>query len=56
MPTSGRILNISSYLVKTPHSDKDSGYVLKIPARDVGKVRALVSDHIYPTLKYKIGL
>ena len=48
--------DISSYLVKTPHSDKDRGYVLKIPARDVGKVRALVSDHIYPTLKYKIGL
>ena len=44
---------ISSYLVKTPHSDKDRGYVLKIPARDVGKVRALVSDYIYPTLKYK---
>ena len=22
----------------------------------VGKVRTLVSDHIYPTLKYKIGL
>jgi LAGLIDADG DNA endonuclease family len=47
---------ISSYLVKTPHSDKDRGYVLKIPAKDVGKVRALVSSHIYPTLKYKIGL
>ena len=48
--------DLSSYLVKTPHSDKDRGYVLKIPARDVGKVRALVSDYIYPTLKYKIGL
>lgn len=48
--------DISSYLVKTSHSDKDRGYVLKIPSRDVPKVRALVSDHIYPTLKYKIGL
>lgn len=48
--------NISSYLVKNPHSDKERGYVLKIPNRDVGKVRTLVSDHIYPTLKYKIGL
>lgn len=48
--------NISSYLVKTPHSDENRGYVLKIPARDVSKVRALVSDLIYPTLKYKIGL
>jgi hypothetical protein len=48
--------NISSSLIKTPHSDKDRGYILKIPAKDVSKVRALVSDHIYPTLKYKIGL
>ena len=47
---------ISSYLVKTPHSDKDRGYILKIPARNINKVRELVSDHIYPTLKYKIGL
>ena len=47
---------IYSYLVKTPHSDKDRGYILKIPARNVNKVRELVSDHIYPTLKYKIGL
>ena len=48
--------NISSYLVKNPHSDKERGYVLKIPNKDVGKVRTLVSDQIYPTLKYKIGL
>ena len=48
--------NIFSYLVKNPHSDKERGYVLKIPNKDVGKVRTLVSDHIYPTLKYKIGL
>ena len=48
--------DISSYLVKNPHSDKERGYVLKIPNRDVGKVITLVSDHIYPTLKYKIGL
>ena len=48
--------DISSYLVKTNHSDKDRGYILKIPARNVNKVRELVSDHIYPTLKYKIGL
>ena len=48
--------DLSSYLVKTPHSDKDRGYILKIPARNVNKVRELVSDHIYPTLKYKIGL
>ena len=38
--------DISSSVVKTPHSDKERGYVLKISARDVGKVRALVSDHI----------
>ena len=48
--------DLSSYLVKTPHSDKDRGYILKIPARNINKVRELVSDHIYPTLKYKIGL
>ena len=48
--------NISFYLVKNPHSDKERGYVLEIPNKDVGKVRTLVSDHIYPTLKYKIGL
>lgn len=48
--------NISSYLVKTLHSNKDRGYILKIPARDVSKVQALVSNHIYPSLKYKIGL
>jgi hypothetical protein len=48
--------NISSYLVKTPHSYKDRGYILKIPAIDVSKVQALVSNHIYPSLKYKIGL
>nr|YP_010721244.1 LAGLIDADG homing endonuclease [Cyathus striatus]WDS46395.1 LAGLIDADG homing endonuclease [Cyathus striatus]WDS46430.1 LAGLIDADG homing endonuclease [Cyathus striatus] len=48
--------NISSYTVKSPHSEKDRGYIIKIPAREVSKVRELVSDHIYPTLKYKIGL
>ena len=48
--------DLSSYLVKTPHSDKDRGCILKIPARNINKVRELVSDHIYPTLKYKIGL
>ena len=48
--------DLSSYLVKTTHSDKDRGYILKIPARNINKVRELVSDHIYPTLKYKIGL
>ena len=48
--------DLSSYLVKTPNSDKDRGYILKIPARNINKVRELVSDHIYPTLKYKIGL
>lgn len=48
--------NISYYLIKTPHSDKDRGYILKIPHKDIIKVRTLLSDHIYPTLKYKIGL
>lgn len=48
--------DIYSYLVKTPHSDKDRGNVLKIPAKNVGKIIALVSSNIYPTLKYKIGL
>lgn len=48
--------NISSYLIKISHSDKDRGYILKIPNKDIIKVRTLVSDHIYPTLKYKIGL
>ena len=43
-------------MVRTPHSDKERGYVLKIPTMDVGKVRTIVSYHIYPTLKYKIGL
>lgn len=46
---------ISSYTVKTAHSDKERGYILKIPAKDVYKVKALVSDHIYSSLKYKIG-
>ena len=48
--------NISSYLVKTTHAENDRGYIIKIPAREVIKVRELVSDHIYPSLKYKIGL
>ena len=48
--------NISSYLIKNPHSDVERGYVLKIPSKDVIKVRELTSDHIYSTLKYKLGL
>nr|YP_010846165.1 LAGLIDADG homing endonuclease [Cyathus stercoreus]WEV87352.1 LAGLIDADG homing endonuclease [Cyathus stercoreus] len=48
--------NISCYTVKSTHSENDRGYIIKIPAREVNKVRELVSDYIYPTLKYKIGL
>ena len=48
--------NISSYLIKSPHSDKKRGYILKIPNKDVTKVRLLVQDHIYLSLRYKIGL
>lgn len=48
--------DISSYLIKTTHSDPERGYIIKTPGRDVWKVRTLVSSHIYPSLKYKIGL
>lgn len=47
--------NISSYLIKNLHSDTNRGYIIKIPSKEVHKVRELVSDHMYPTLKYKIG-
>lgn len=47
--------NISSYLVKTPHSEIDRGYIIKIPAREMTKVRELVSEFVYPSLKYKLG-
>jgi len=48
--------NISSYLIKQPHSDNNRGYIIRIPARDVPKVRELVSPFVYPSLKYKLGL
>ena len=48
--------NISSYAIKTPHSEEDRGFNIKIPAREVYKVRELVTNYIYPSLKYKIGL
>ena len=46
---------ISSYLVPTK-KNSDRGFILKIPARDVHKVRAVVSHLILPTLQYKLGV
>ena len=50
--------NISSYLTRGrgKHSDPNRGYIIKIPKRDLDKVRALTKDYIYPSLLYKIGL
>jgi len=48
--------NISSYLTRGKHSDQNRGYIIKIPKRDLDKVRALTKDYIYPSLLYKIGL
>lgn len=47
--------NICSYNIRTLHSDMDRGYIIKIPSKEVYKVRELVSDFMYPTLNYKIG-
>ena len=35
--------NISSYLIKTPYSHKDRGYIIKIPSKEIIKVRTLVA-------------
>jgi len=46
--------NIFSYKIRTLQSDKDRGYIIKIPTKEVYKVRELVSGYMYPTLKYKL--
>lgn len=48
--------NISNYLVKTNKTDLLRGYLIKIPKREVDKIRALTKEYIYPSLLYKIGL
>jgi len=48
--------NIESYNVRQKKSDPERGYVIKIPRRDVEKVRELTKAHIYPSLQYKLGL
>jgi hypothetical protein len=48
--------NIFSYLTRSRHSDSNRGYIIKIPQRDMDKVRALNKDYIYPYLLFKIGL
>jgi len=46
--------DIFSYKIRTLQSDKDRSYIIKIPTKEVYKVRELVSDYMYPTLKYKL--
>lgn len=48
--------NIESYLVKVSKTDPLRGFVLKIPSRDVNKVRDLTKEYVYPSLLYKLGL
>lgn len=48
--------NISSYLVQISNSDPNRGYIIKIPNKEVYKVRELISCFVYPTLQYKLGL
>nr|YP_010130233.1 LAGLIDADG endonuclease [Clavaria fumosa]QPZ51134.1 LAGLIDADG endonuclease [Clavaria fumosa] len=52
--------NLRSYLVKINlkiiPSNKDRGYIIKIPSKEIEKVRELVSKYIYPSLKYKLGM
>ena len=48
--------HITSYLVQVSRSQPDRGYVIKIPNKDVPKVREIVAPLIYPTLQYKLGL
>lgn len=47
---------ISSTIIKNPHSDPLRGNILRIPKKDVAKVRELTKEFIYPSLLYKIGL
>jgi hypothetical protein len=48
--------NVSSYLTRGKHYDPNRGYIIKVPKRDLDKVRALTKDYIYPSLLYKLGL
>lgn len=47
---------ISSSTVQTKHSDPLRGYIIRIPNKEVAKVRNLTKEFIYPSLLYKIGL
>jgi len=48
--------NLTSYLVQEFNSDSNRGYIIKIPNREMYKVRELISSFVYPTLQYKLGL
>lgn len=48
--------DIESYNVRQKNSVPERGYLIKIPRRDVEKVRELTKAHIYPSLQYKLGL
>ena len=46
--------NIFFYKIKTLQSDKNRDYIIKIPTKEVYKVKELISYYIYFTLKYKL--
>lgn len=48
--------NIESSLQTSKNSDPIRGYAIRIPARCLDNLRSIVGIHIYPSLKYKIGL
>jgi hypothetical protein len=48
--------NIESNLRKGVNADPTRGYVIRIPAISVVTVRDLCKDHVYPSMKYKLGL
>ena len=48
--------NIDSYLVRTSNKNTLRGFIIKIPRREVEKVRDLTKQYIYPSLQYKLGL
>ena len=36
--------------------DRNNQYILTIGAKELDKLRSLVSEHMHPTMNYRIGL
>lgn len=48
--------NIQSSVYKGGHNDQNRGWIIRIPGKSLSIVRSLCTEHMYSSIKYKLGL